>query len=71
MSSPSKILKSYPPDVTVSVGSGDGKQQFQCYKVLLCLVSDYFDVMFSTDFMENATSHVAFPDKDPKGWTIF
>ena len=71
MSSPCKILKSHPPDVTVSVGSGDEKQQFQCYKVLLCLVSDYFDVMFNTDFMENATSHVAFPDKDPKGWTIF
>ena len=71
MSSPCKILKSHPPDVTVSVGSGDEKKQFQCYKVLLCLVSDYFDVMFNTDFMENATSHVAFPDKDPKGWTIF
>ena len=71
MSSPCKILKSHPPDVTVSVGSGDEKQQFKCYKVILCHASDYFDVMFSNDFMENSTSHVTFPDKDPDGWTLF
>ncbi len=64
MSSAPKNLKSHVPDVTVSVGSGDEKQQFQCYKVLLCLASYYFDVMFSTDVSENATSHVEFPAKD-------
>jgi hypothetical protein len=68
---PNKILKCHPPDVTVSVGSGDEKQQFKCYKVLLCLASDYFDVMFSTNLSENATSYVEFPDKDPKGWALF
>ena len=66
MSLPPKILKSYPPDVTVTVGSGDAEQQFKCYKVILCHASDYFDVMFSTDFVENSTSHVKFPDKDLK-----
>ena len=71
MSSPPKILRSHPPDVTVSVGSGDEKQQFQCYKVLLCLASDYFDAMFSTELVENASSHVEFPAMDPKGWTLF
>ena len=71
MSLPPKIIKSYPPDVTVTVGSGDAEQQFKCYKVILCHASDYFDVMFSNDFMENSTSHVTFPDKDPDGWTLF
>ena len=37
MSSAPKILKYHVPDVTVSVGSGDEKKQFQCYKVLPCL----------------------------------
>ncbi len=71
MSLPPKIIKSYPPDVTVTVGSSDAEQQFKCYKVILCHASDYFDVMFSNDFMENSTSHVTFPDKDPNGWTLF
>ena len=70
MSLPPKILKSYPPDVTVTVGSSDAEQQFKCYKVILCHASDYFDVMFSTDFMENSTSHVKFPDMDTNGWTL-
>ena len=66
-----KILKSQPPDVTISVGSGFDKQKFKCYKVILCQASDYFDVMFSIPFSESGSHHVEFPDKDPEGWTHF
>ena len=52
------------------VGSGESKQEFKCYKVILSFASKYFDDMFSSGMNEDedATGKVQFPDSDPEGW---
>ena len=32
-----KKIRSSPPDITVVVGSGDAREEFECYKVVLSL----------------------------------
>ena len=70
MDSTQKIIRSMPPDVTVVVGTGDNQQEFECYKVVLSFASPYLDAMLSTDMVENSTSRIEFPDKDPEEWKI-
>lgn len=64
-------LRSQAPDVVVAVGQGDGMQEFECYKVVLALASPYFDAMLSADMIENSSSRIEFPDKDPEVWKLF
>ena len=59
-----------PPDVTVVVGTGDNQQEFECYKTVLSFASQYLDAMLSNDMVENSTSRIEFPDKDPEEWKI-
>ena len=66
-----KKLKSQAPDIIVSVGSGESKQDFKCYKVILCFACNYFEDMFSSGMKEGATGKVRFPKGDPEGWTLF
>ena len=68
---PVKRLRSHDPDMIVSVGSGDDKQEFECYKLILCYASEYFDVMLSHKMKETNTSRIEFPDKDPAEWKEF
>ena len=70
-SSPCKRLKYQPPDVVVTIGSGDTKREFECYAVVLCFASIVFDTMLSVKMKERATHRIAFPDKDPKEWELF
>lgn len=71
--SPCKRLKFQPPDVIVTVGSGDKKREFECYAVVLCFASIVFDTMLSVDMKEKATlpHPIALPDKDPQEWELF
>ena len=72
MESPvSKKIRSQAPDVTVSVGSGESKQEFKCYKVVLSFASPYLDAMLSSSMKEGEMSRVDFPDKDPEEWKLF
>ena len=65
-----KRSRSMPPDVTVVVGTGDNQQEFECYKAVLTLASPYLDAMLGNDMVENSTSRIEFPDKDPEEWKI-
>jgi len=48
MESPvSKKIRYQPPDVIVSVGSGDAVQEFKCYGVALSFALPYLDAMLS------------------------
>ena len=64
----SKRLRSILPDVVVSVGMDDEKQEFDCYSVILCFASPYFDAMLSSPMQESSSKRISFPDKDPKEW---
>ena len=64
-------VRSQAPDVTVSVGSGDTKQEFKCYKVILSFASDYLDAMLSSSMKEGEMGVIDFPDKDPEEWKLF
>ena len=64
-------LRSQSPDVTVAVGRGDARQEFQCYTTVLALASPYFDAMFCADMREKSSGFVEFPDKDPEEWKLF
>lgn len=64
-------VRSQAPDVTVSVGSGDTKQEFKCYKVILSFASDYLDAMLSSSMKEGEMGVIEFPDKDPEEWKLF
>ena len=66
-----KKIRSMSPDVTVLVGKGDKKQEFQCYRVALSLASPVFDAMLSADMAENNNSRINLPEKDPDEWQIF
>ena len=66
-----KGIRSQAPDVTVSVGSGESKQEFKCYKVVLSFASPYLDAMLSSSMKEGEMSRVDFPDKDPEEWKLF
>lgn len=68
---PRKKLRSQKPDIIVSVGSGDNKQEFECYRFILCYGCDYFDTMLSHSLCETETSRIEFPDKDPEDWKLF
>ena len=68
---PKKKIRSQPPDIIVAVGQGDNQVEFECYKLLLCCKSEYFDSMFSLPMKENETSRIDLPDKDPEEWKIF
>ena len=71
-SSPSpKKVRSQPPDVKVAVGSADGMQEFECYRIVLSFASKYLDTMLSARMKEDETSRIEFPDKDPKEWKMF
>ena len=64
-------LRSQSPDVTVAVGRGDARQEFQCYATVLALASPYFDAMFCAGMREKTSGFVEFPDKDPEEWKLF
>ena len=66
-----KGIRSQAPDVTVSVGSGESKQEFKCYKVVLSFASPYLDAMLSSSMKEGEVGHIDFPDKDPEEWKLF
>ncbi len=70
---PMKKLRSQQPDVVVVVGSGEwgNKQEFECYKLLLCYHCEYLDTMLSHQTKENETSRIELPDKDPEKWKVF
>ena len=36
-------IRSTPPDLTVVVGSGDNREEFECYKIGMCFACPYFD----------------------------
>ena len=59
-----KRLKSQEPDVIVAVGSGAAMQEFDSYRVVLGLASDYLDEKL------NDAWRVEFPDKDPQQWKL-
>lgn len=68
---PKTEIKSQPPDVIVSVGTGDSKQDFECYKVVLAFASPYLDAMLSSEMKEGESGRVEFPMKDPEEWKLF
>jgi hypothetical protein len=55
------------PDLTVVVGG----ERFFHHSVLLCLASEYFDTMLSSDTREAHTGIIEFPDGDPEEWVRF
>jgi hypothetical protein len=55
------------PDLTVVVGG----KEFLHHSVLLCLASEYFDTMLSSDTRESRTGRIDFPDEDPEEWVRF
>jgi hypothetical protein len=55
------------PDLTVVVGG----REFLHHSVLLCLASEYFDTMLSSDTREAHTGRIEFPDGDPEEWIRF
>lgn len=68
MSPARKKVKSRPPDVIVSVGSGDNKQEFECYGVTLSFASEYLDAMLGSSMREGTMNIIEFPEKDPEEW---
>jgi len=58
------------PDLVVAVG--DTKEEFECFKLLLCLASDYFDAMLSNEngFRESQSSRIEFPHVSPQEWKL-
>lgn len=58
-SSPSstKKLRSQPPDLIVSVGSDNNRQDFLCYSQILCFASEVFDAMLTTSNDKNMSSN--------------
>ena len=66
-----KKIRALPPDITVVVGKGDAREEFECYKVALSFASPYFDAMLAANMTENDTSRIEFPTKDPKEWKMF
>ena len=68
---PTKKLRTQEPDVIISVGSGSSKQEFECYKFILCYASEYFDTMLSLPLREAESSRIELPDKDPEEWKQF
>lgn len=65
-----KRITSQEPDVTIIVGSGKNKKEFQSYGVILAASSPYFDAMLSSGMREGETRRIEFPDKDPEEWTL-
>ena len=65
------MIRSQAPDVTVLIGSGDSKQKFKCYKVMLSFASEYLDAMLSSSMKEGEMNVIEFPDKDPEEWKLF
>ena len=66
-----KKIRSSPPDITVVVGKGDAREEFECYKVALSFASPYFDTMLAANMTKNDTSRIEFPTKDPNEWKMF
>eukprot|EP00956_Cyclotella_meneghiniana_P010126 scaffold13974_cov36-Cyclotella_meneghiniana.AAC.2 len=52
-------------DVTVIVGTGENKREFNCYKSILALASPVLDAMLDIDMIESQIQVIRFPDKDP------
>ena len=59
------------PDITVVVGKGMYKHEFECYKVALSLASPVFDAMLSSDMAESNNNQIELADKDPDQWQKF
>jgi hypothetical protein len=55
------------PDLIVVVGG----ETFLHYSVLLCLASEYFNNMLSSDTREHHTRKIEFPEGDPEEWVRF
>jgi hypothetical protein len=55
------------PDLTVVVGG----REFLHHSVLLCLASEYFDTMLSSDTREAHTGRIECPYGDPEEWVRF
>lgn len=36
-------IRAAPPDLTIVVGSGDNREEFECYKIAMCFACPYFD----------------------------
>jgi hypothetical protein len=62
-----RISRISEPDLKVVVGG----KEFLHYSIILCLASDYFDRMLSSDTRESNTRRIDFPDGDPKEWERF
>lgn len=59
------------PDVLVVVGDGEDRREFPCYKAILCLASEVFDVMLFHEMKEQRESVIKLRDKDPPEWELF
>lgn len=71
MSSSIPNLKSYEPDLEVTVGSGDGDdntRSFMYHGAILANASEYIDTMLSTSMKEQETRSISFPDIEPEEW---
>ncbi len=68
---PRKKLRSQDPDIVIVVGSGENKQEFECYSQILCYSCPYFDTMLSHSMKEKNRSRIELPDKDPEEWNVF
>jgi hypothetical protein len=55
------------PDLIVVVGG----KEFKHHSVMLCLASEYFDRMLSSDTRESHTRRIDFPHGDPETWVRF
>ena len=62
----SEKIRFQPPDIIVSVGSRDSKQDFECYGVLLSYASEYLDAMLSSGMKEGTIGKIEFPTRFPK-----
>jgi len=71
MSNSTKKIRSMSPDITVVVGKGMYKHEFECYKVALSLASPVFDAMLSSDMAESNNNQIQLSDKDPDQWQKF
>jgi hypothetical protein len=53
------------------LGSGENKQEFECYGVLLANASPVLDAMLSWGMTERVNRRIEFPDKNPEEWKLF
>jgi len=65
---PTRELRSYPPDLTVVLGTDPNKESFQCHGVILAGHSEYVDNMLAAPMKESSHRVITFPDISPENW---